>query len=70
MERVFWAQDQGDTIVELIESACKEYKTKMHKVHEEVKKLLPVYDVVTAFRSSVLEVGLLDIIMRNRYPIG
>ena len=25
MERVFWAQDQGDTIVELIESACKEY---------------------------------------------
>jgi hypothetical protein len=67
MERVFWMHE--DTITaEHIEDACEYYKQeKVDKVHAEVKKILPVWGVLSAYKYDKLRVGLEDIIRVHRF---
>jgi hypothetical protein len=67
MERVFWLHEDNIT-ADHIQDACEYYKDeKAHQVHAEVKKIIPVWGVLSAYKYDKLRVGLENIVRVHRF---
>ncbi|KAH0280647.1 hypothetical protein KCU91_g861, partial [Aureobasidium melanogenum] len=67
MERVFWLHEDNITASH-IQDACEYYKKeKVDKVHTEVKEILPVWGVLSAYNYTKLEKGLKKIVRKHRF---
>ena len=67
MEIVFWRCGSRAPEAEDIKLACELYQSRISKVHEDVKAVLPMWDTWNAFQFEKLKLALAKVIDQNRY---
>jgi hypothetical protein len=73
MERVYWKtlMSNGQATAQDVEEACDWYsRNRVKAVHEDIKALLPVWNIWGAFQYDRLNVGLAKILEDHRFQKG